>query len=106
MEFPIKYSKLKPGYFEKKESIELLRALENNMKMGSNSINSNSFSIDIIEDYRLSSEDFFVSGKHLQPRNLNLFCNCLTIKYLFFTLLLSSLDKQTHLGFNLWTLAY
>ena len=48
----IKYSKLKPGYFEKKESIELLRALENNMKMGSNSINSNSFSIDIIEDYR------------------------------------------------------
>ena len=48
----MKYSKLKLGYFEKIESIELLRALENNMKMGSNSINSSSFSIDVIEDYR------------------------------------------------------
>ena len=52
----IKYSKLKRGYFEKIESIELLRALENNIKMGSNSINSSSFSIDVIEDYRIPNE--------------------------------------------------
>ncbi len=46
------YSKLKPSYFEKIESIELLRSLENNFLMGSNQINSNSFSIDIKSDFR------------------------------------------------------
>ena len=35
--------KLKTSYFEKIESIELLRALENGFKMGSNQVKSNSF---------------------------------------------------------------
>ena len=47
----LKYSKLKPSYNEKIESIELLRALENNMKLGSISLKGASFSVDILEDY-------------------------------------------------------
>jgi 3-deoxy-manno-octulosonate cytidylyltransferase (CMP-KDO synthetase) len=48
----LRYSKLKMGYFEKIESIELLRAIENGMSLGSNKINSDSFSVDVIEDFR------------------------------------------------------
>lgn len=47
----IAYTKLKKSKFEKIESIELLRALENELLIGSNSINSSSFSVDVIEDY-------------------------------------------------------
>ena len=47
----IKYSKLKRSKFEKIESVELLRAIENNMILGSNPIKSNSFSVDVIEDF-------------------------------------------------------
>ena len=47
----IKYSKLKRSKFEKIESIELLRAIENDMILGSNLVKSNSFSVDVIEDF-------------------------------------------------------
>ena len=45
------YCKLKESYLEKIEGIELLRALENDMKIGTFSMKSNSFSVDIQEDY-------------------------------------------------------
>ena len=48
----LKYSKLKMSFFEKIESIELLRAIENGIFMGSNKMKSNSFSVDVIEDLR------------------------------------------------------
>ncbi|WP_075483181.1 3-deoxy-manno-octulosonate cytidylyltransferase [Candidatus Pelagibacter communis] len=53
-----KYNKLKPSYHEKIESIELLRALENGISMGSNKIKSDSFSIDILEDYQNALRNF------------------------------------------------
>ena len=40
------------SYFEKIESIELLRAIENGMNLGSNKISSDSFSVDVIDDFR------------------------------------------------------
>ena len=46
------------GFFEKIESIELLRAIENNMKLGSNKIKSDSFSIDVLEDYYKATKYF------------------------------------------------
>lgn len=58
----IKYSKLSTTYFEKIESIELLRALENNFNMGSNNIKSNSFSIDIKNDFK-KAKKFFKKDK-------------------------------------------
>ena len=58
----IEYSKLKKSKFEKIESIELLRALENAMLMGSNNINSSSFSVDVIEDYQ-KAKKYFKSDK-------------------------------------------
>ena len=58
----LKYSKLKKSFYEKIESIELLRALENNFKMGSNRVNSNSFSIDIKDDFR-KAKIFFKKDK-------------------------------------------
>jgi|TARA_B110000114_G_C14968458_1_gene347368 3-deoxy-manno-octulosonate cytidylyltransferase (CMP-KDO synthetase) len=58
----IEYSKLKKSKFEKIESIELLRALENAMLMGSNNINSSSFSVDVIEDYH-KAKKYFKSDK-------------------------------------------
>ena len=56
------YSKLKSTYFEKIESIELLRALENNFNMGSNQVKSNSFSIDIKDDFK-KAKKFFKKDK-------------------------------------------
>ena len=58
----IKYSKLKTSHFEKIESIELLRALENGFKMGSNKVKSNSFSIDIKDDLK-KAKTFFKKDK-------------------------------------------
>jgi len=58
----IKYSKLNATYFEKIESIELLRALESNFNMGSNNIKSNSFSIDIKNDFK-KAKKFFKKDK-------------------------------------------
>jgi len=58
----LKYSKLKTSYFEKIESIELLRAIENKMCLGSNKINSDSFSVDVIDDYR-RAKIFFKKDK-------------------------------------------
>ena len=56
------YSNLKASYFEKIESIELLRALENNFLMGSNKVKSNSFSIDIKNDFK-KAKVFFKKDK-------------------------------------------
>ena len=56
------YSKLKTSYFEKIESIELLRALENGFKIGSNTIKSNSFSIDVKDDFN-KAKTFFKKDK-------------------------------------------
>jgi len=47
----IKYSKTKQTYYEKIEGIELLRAIENNMSVGSFKINKDIFSVDIKKDY-------------------------------------------------------
>ena len=47
----MKYAKLKPSKNEKIESIELLRALENDIKIGTFTIKSDTFSVDILEDY-------------------------------------------------------
>lgn len=58
----INYSKLKTSYFEKIESVELLRALENGFKMGSNKVKSNSFSIDVKDDFK-KAKIFFKKDK-------------------------------------------
>ena len=47
----IKFSKLKPSYLEKIEGIELMRALEHSMKLGTFEAIGDSFSVDKIEDY-------------------------------------------------------
>lgn len=46
-----KYCKSKETYLEKIEGIELLRALEIELKIGTFSLKSNTFSVDIKEDY-------------------------------------------------------
>ena len=46
-----KYSKLKKSYYEKIEDIELLRALENDMKVYNINLEGNSFSVDVNDDY-------------------------------------------------------
>ncbi len=56
------YSKLKTSHFEKIESIELLRALENKFNMGSNQVKSNSFSIDVKDDFK-KAKKFFKKDK-------------------------------------------
>ncbi len=58
----IKYSSLKRSKYEKIESIELLRGIENNMNLGSFSINSDSFSIDILEDF-IKAKKYFLNDK-------------------------------------------
>ena len=45
------YKKLKPTKFEEIEDIELLRAIENDMKVFSFKIKETSFSVDINDDY-------------------------------------------------------
>lgn len=47
----IKYRKLKKGFYEQIEDIELLRAIENDMKVYSVKLEGDSFSIDINDDY-------------------------------------------------------
>ncbi len=47
----IKYSNLKQSYYEKIEGIELLRAIENNINVGSFKISKDIFSVDIKKDY-------------------------------------------------------
>ena len=46
----IKFSKLKPSFHEKIEGIELLRAIENNIRVGTFKSSSSSFSVDVKED--------------------------------------------------------
>mgnify|MGYP006182363457 CR=1 FL=1 len=57
-----KYAKLKISNYEKIESIELLRAIENDMLLGSFPIKSDSFSIDILEDF-FKAKKFFLKDK-------------------------------------------
>ena len=47
----LNYKKLKPTKFEEIEDIELLRAIENDMKVFSFKIKETSFSVDINDDY-------------------------------------------------------
>ena len=47
----LKYSKLKQSYYEKIEDIELLRALENDLKLFTVKLNGKSFSVDVNDDY-------------------------------------------------------
>ena len=47
----LKFSKLKQGNIEKIESIELMRAIENNIPIGTFKLNGDSFSIDIKKNY-------------------------------------------------------
>lgn len=65
----LKYSRLKKSKYEKIESIELLRAIENGMVIGSNSVNSNSFSVDVIEDFRKAKK--FLKLDKIKKRYLN-----------------------------------
>ena len=58
----IKYASLSRSKYEKIESIELLRGIENNMKLGSFSIKSDSFSIDILEDF-IKAKKYFLNDK-------------------------------------------
>ena len=58
----IKYSKMTPSKYEKIESIELLRAIENKIKVGSFSLKSDSFSIDVAEDF-IKAKKFFLTDK-------------------------------------------
>ena len=46
-----KFSKLQQGSLEKIEGIELMRALENNLAIGTLPIKTNSFSINTMEDF-------------------------------------------------------
>jgi len=51
-----KYSSLKRSFLEKIEDIELLRALENDMVLGTTFVNSSSISVDIKADYLTAIE--------------------------------------------------
>jgi len=61
-----KFSKFKQTYHEKFESIELLRALENNMNLGTFALKGDSFSVDIKDDYtkaiRYLKKDKFIKS--------------------------------------------
>ena len=50
------FSSLKDGKIEKSEGIELMRALENNMKIGTFKINKDIFSVDVKKDYLKSKK--------------------------------------------------
>ena len=54
--------KIKPSKNEKIESIELLRALENDIKIGTFTIKSDTFSVDILEDY-FKAQKYFKTDK-------------------------------------------
>ena len=47
----MKYKKLKKGFYEQIEDIELLRAIENDMQVYTTKLEGDSFSIDINDDY-------------------------------------------------------
>ena len=51
-----KFSKLKVGNYEKSESVELLRAIENNLNIGTFEIKKDIFSVDIKKDYLKSKK--------------------------------------------------
>ena len=51
-----RFSNLKESYLEQYEGIELLRALENNFKIGTFKINKDIFSVDVKKDYLKSKK--------------------------------------------------
>ena len=53
-----KYCEFKESYLEKIEGIELLRAIENDLNIGTFSMKSNTFSVDIKEDYLKAIQAF------------------------------------------------
>ena len=53
-----KFKKFKIGTLEQIEGIELLRALENNMNLGTFEISTNTFSINTKEDLKKAKEKF------------------------------------------------
>ena len=53
-----KYCKFKESYLEKIEGIELLRAIENDLSIGTFSMKSNTFSVDIKDDYLKAIQAF------------------------------------------------
>ena len=57
-----KFSSLKVGNIEKIEGIELMRAIENNMNIGSFLIKKDIFSVDVKKDY-LRSIDLMPNDK-------------------------------------------
>lgn len=56
------FRKLKEGNLEKIEGIELLRALENNMSIGTFELKGNSFSVDTKEDF-YKAQNFMIKDK-------------------------------------------
>mgnify|MGYP001305757176 CR=1 FL=1 len=50
------FSNLKEGQIERSEGIELMRALENNMKIGTFKINKDIFAVDVKKDYLKSKK--------------------------------------------------
>ena len=61
------YKKLKPTKFEEIEDIELLRAIENDMRVFSFKIKESSFSVDINDDYlkaKIAMNEDKHSGKY------------------------------------------
>ena len=52
----LNFSKLKQGNIEKIESIELMRAIENNIPIGTFKLNGDSFSIDIKKNYNYAKK--------------------------------------------------
>ena len=53
-----KFALSKVSYLERVEGVELLRALENGLKIGTFAIKSSTFSVDIKEDYLKAIEVF------------------------------------------------
>jgi len=49
-----KFASIKQSYLEKLESIELMRAIENNFNIGTFKLNGDSFAIDVKDDYILA----------------------------------------------------
>ena len=52
----MKYSSNKKTYLEKIEDVELLRALEIGLRIKSVNLKGDSFSVDVLEDYKKANE--------------------------------------------------
>ena len=59
------FSKLGQGKLEKTEGIELLRAIENNFKVGTFSIKTSSFSINTMNDFK-NAKNYLKKDKYFK----------------------------------------